>query len=195
MSNQSAAKEEPQKPEIKSENENLSTATKPAHDALAFPSEHVPTFLITDGPLFMNVNQRLVPMGQSGGSFQFRYPDRYKFRRLAVEAKLFGVTELIYQNVNRENLVQIWLSSDFTAPPQVTYDNRSGELILTVDQDLDITGPHDDNELGERHHHRHPGSGGTNRIQRVLISDNQNRALFQHFVAREYDIIFYKEHE
>jgi hypothetical protein len=193
MSNKTAAKEEPEKPEVASDNETLTTNARTS-PPFPFPSEHVPTFLIKSPSLIMNINERLQFIRQVPDGFEFRHPGRpHSFRRVAVVAKLFGVTEPIYQNVNPSNQVKIWLSSDFSAPPQINFDNRSTDLMVTVDQDLTIVEDTSDPDLGTRFLHTRPGSGSS-QIERVLILDNQDNILFQNFRAREYNIIFFRAH-
>jgi hypothetical protein len=194
MSNKAGAKEEQEKSDVTSENENLSRASEKPDTTIAFPSEHVPTFLIKSPSLVMNINDRLQFIRPVPDGFEFRHPGRpHSFRRVAVVAKLFGVTEPIYQNVNPSNQVKIWLSSDFSAPPQYTFNNRTTDLMVTVDRDLTITEDNSDPDLGRRFLHTRPGSESS-QIERVLILDDQDRILFQNFRAREYTIAFFKTH-
>jgi hypothetical protein len=196
MSNKAGAKEEEEKPDLTTENENSSTPLDKPDTTFAFPSEHVPTFLIREGPVVMNVNKELEFLGPVEGGFAFRHRERpHHFRRVAVEARLFGVTELIYQNVNSVNKIQLWLHT-IDGDPQITFDNRSGDLMIKVDQELEKQGPlpHSDPTLADRFDHIHPGSGGSMTIQRIQILDEQDRVLYQNFSGRDYEIILFKEH-
>ena len=98
---------------------------------------------------------------------------------------------MIYQNINPDNQVQIWIQPDFSVPPQVTFDNRSTELIVTVVLNPVIT-TMPDPDLGNRFIHTLPSS---DRIRRVLVLDNQDRQLFQSVDGREYNIIFFRAHD
>jgi len=198
MSNQAATSEEPERLVINSEKKNLSLTVNVINKddvSPPFPSEHVPTFIINDQPLIMNVNRNLELMSSGSGVFQFRYPESpFLFRRVAVVAKLFGVSELIYQNVNPKSLVKLWLLD--TAEPQITFDNRSdgNELKVTVDQNLSMMSMNDP-DLGNRVIHTRSSSGGSERIKKIVIVDDQNRELFQNFEARDYNIFFFRTHE